>query len=117
MEHYDVKRAFQGKLATGFTALALSFVAANLIWPIWSLAMQKLYLAIAGPTLTLLDAHLTSKLTSVVAEGTFFWMVINTWIWMTLVMNNSESQSPRWLRLPLRRLNYLTVRKPMKNAS
>ena len=88
MEHYDVKRAFQGKLATGFTALALSFVAANLIWPIWSLAMQKLYLAIAGPTLTLLDAHLTSKLTSVVAEGTFFWMVINTWIWMTLVMNN-----------------------------
>ena len=86
MEHYDVKRfskqACNRFYGVGFELCCRQFDLANLV-----VGNAKLYLAIAGPTLTLLDAHLTKKLTSVVAEG-LFWMVINTWIWMTLVMNN-----------------------------
>lgn len=88
MGEYEIRRVFKGPLGTGFAALALSFVAANLIWPIWSVIVQQLYLGIMGPTAAALDPVLTKKLTGVVAEGAFFWMVINTWIWMTLVMGN-----------------------------
>ena len=94
MGEYEIRRVFKGPLGTGFAALALSFVAANLIWPIWSVIVQQLYLGIMGPTAASLDPVLTKKLTGVVAEGAFFWMVINTWIWMTLVMLNAPTAYP-----------------------
>lgn len=81
-------RVFKGTLATGFAALLLSFIAASVIWPIWSIFTQAIYLTVMGSEAAALDTHLTEKLTGVFAEGTFFWMVINTWIWMTLVMGN-----------------------------
>lgn len=88
MERYTVKRVFKSQLGTGFAALVLSFVVASLIWPIWSLTVEAIYLLFAGSGISSVDPKLTGQLTGVVAEGAFFWMIINTWIWLTLVMGN-----------------------------
>ena len=88
MEQYTVKRTFKSQLGTGFAALMLSFVVAAFLWPIWSLTVKAIYVSLAGPGLTASDPKLAGQLIGAVARGTFFWMVINTWIWLTLVMGN-----------------------------
>ncbi|MBJ6802233.1 hypothetical protein [Geomonas propionica] len=88
MEQYTTKRQFKSQLGTGVAALALSFVAAMLIWPAWSLTVKALYLDLAGEGLAAADPKTAGNLVGAVARGTFFWMVINTWIWLTLVMGN-----------------------------
>lgn len=88
MEQYTVKKIFKSQLGTGFAALALSFVVAALLWPIWSLTIKAIYVSLAGPGLGTADPKQAGQLVGAVARGTFFWMVINTWIWLTLVMGN-----------------------------
>lgn len=88
MEHHTVNRVFKSQLGTGLAALLLSFIVASLIWPIWSLIVEAVYLKIAGAGISSADPKLAGQLTEAVAEGTFFWMIINTWIWLTLVMGN-----------------------------
>ena len=88
MEHYTVKRTFASQLGTGFAALALSFAVAAVIWPVWSLSVKSIYLALAGPAVTTADPKLAGQLVGSVARGTFFWTVICSWIWLTLVLGN-----------------------------
>lgn len=88
MEHNAVNRIFKSQLGTGFAALVLSVVVASLIWLIWSLTVEIIYLKIAGSAILSANPKLAGQLTGVVAEGAFFWMIINTWIWLTLVMGN-----------------------------
>ncbi|HJV67328.1 MAG TPA: hypothetical protein VJ550_16455 [Geomonas sp.] len=88
MEHLETRRTFQGQIGTGCAALALSFAAAAVLWPAWSLAVKALYQTAAAQGLAAADPKLAGQLTAAVARGTFFWMVINTWIWFTLVMGN-----------------------------
>lgn len=88
MQSITVRRVFRGQLTTGFAALALSFALAIALWPLWSLAVKALYVGIAGAGLAVADPKIASKLVGAVAEGSFFWMVINAWIWLTLVMGN-----------------------------
>ncbi len=86
MEKYSIKKVFESQLGTGFAALALSFIVASLIWPLWSLATEAIYLKIAGAGISSVDSEITGRLTGLVAEGSFFWMIINAWIWLALVM-------------------------------
>jgi AAT family amino acid transporter len=88
MQPIAVKRVFRGQLTTGIAALSLSFALALVLWPAWSLAVKALYTGIAGPGLGTADPKLVGQLIGAVARGTFFWMVINPWIWLTLVMGN-----------------------------
>src|SRR5512138_3831837 len=88
MEQHTVKRTFASQLGTGFAALALSFAVAVVIWPVWSLSVKAIYLALAGPAVTSADPKLTGQLVGAVARGTFFWTVICSWIWLTLVLGN-----------------------------
>lgn len=88
MESMIVKRTFRGPLATGTAALFLSFLAALVLWPAWSLGVRALCTAIAGAGLATADPKLAGQLVGAVARGSFFWMVINTWIWLTLVLGN-----------------------------
>lgn len=88
MGQYTVKRIFKSQLGTGFAALALSIAVAAALWPIWSLTVKAIYVSLAGPGLAAADPKSAGQLIGAVARGTFFWMVINTWIWLTLVMGN-----------------------------
>uniref|UniRef100_C6E1X6 Uncharacterized protein n=1 Tax=Geobacter sp. (strain M21) TaxID=443144 RepID=C6E1X6_GEOSM len=88
MQQETTKRLFKGQLATGCAALALSFAVAAVIWPAWSLTVKSLYTAVAAPGLAAADPKSAGNLVGAVARGTFFWMVINTWIWFTIVLGN-----------------------------
>lgn len=88
MSDYIVKRQFPGLLATGLAATVLCFVVAVIYWPIWGAAAKAFINAFAGPGLKTVDAKTAAKFYTVFAEGTFFWMVINAWIWQTLIFGN-----------------------------
>lgn len=88
MSEYIVKRTFPGLLTTGFAATAICFVVACIYWPIWGTAVKAIAVSLAGPGLNTVDPKVASKYYTVFAEATFFWTVINAWIWQTLIFGN-----------------------------
>jgi len=88
MTEYTIKRTFKGPLGTGFAGLLTTFVLALILWPVWSIVMKSIFTICAQPGLAVVDPKLAAKLIGVMVEGTFFWMVIDTWIWQTLIMGN-----------------------------
>lgn len=88
MTEFVVKRKFQSILTTGIVAVAICFVVALIYWPIWGMIVKAVGMALAGDGLKLVDAKVVTKYLVVLAEGTFFWMVINAWIWHTLIFGN-----------------------------
>lgn len=88
MTEFIVKRTFKSPLATGLAAFVLCFVLACVLWPLWSLFMKSIFNTLAAPGLAAAEPKLAGQLLGAMVEGSFFWMVINPWIWMTLVMGN-----------------------------
>jgi len=88
MAEYVIKRRFESPFATGFVLTILCFIFTLLYWPIWGSVVKFIALSFAGQGLAAVDHQLAAKYIGVVAEGTFFWMVINAWIWQTLVFGN-----------------------------
>ncbi|MBN1689680.1 MAG: hypothetical protein JW901_01500 [Dehalococcoidia bacterium] len=88
MTEYITKRIFKSPLATGFTALLICLILAMILWPIWSIVMKSIFTALATQGLAAAGPQQADQLIGAMVEGTFFWMVINTWIWQTLVMGN-----------------------------
>ncbi len=88
MSQYLVKRQFPSIFTTGVVATTICFVVALIYWPIWGLIVKSVGMTLAGEGLKLVDAKVVTKYLSVLAEGTFFWLVINPWIWQTLIFGN-----------------------------
>ncbi|MCL2337609.1 MAG: hypothetical protein FWC60_09340, partial [Firmicutes bacterium] len=74
-----------------------------ILWPIWSFVWKAIFSALAAQGIAAAP-DLAGKLINVMIEGSFFWLVINTWIWQTLVMGNygknkfttSQPQAGAW---------------------
>jgi len=81
-------RLFKNQLGAGFAALILCFAASLILWPLWSSVAQVLFLGLAYQGLAAAGPELAGKLVGAMVEGSFFWMVINTWIWLTIIMGN-----------------------------
>jgi len=88
MTEYTIKRTFGGQLGTGIAALLASFVLAMILWPIWATVMKAIFSITAQQGLTAVEPKVAAQLIGAMVEGSFFWMVINTWIWQTLIMGN-----------------------------
>lgn len=88
MTEATIKRTFKGQLGTGIAALLTSFILALILWPIWAIVMKAIFTITAQQGLTAVEPKLAAQLIGAMVEGSFFWMVINTWIWQTLVMGN-----------------------------
>lgn len=86
MAEITVERTFKGQLGTGIAALLASFVLSLVLWPIWSTVMKAIFSTFASQGLTAAGPKVAVQLIGTMVEGSFFWMVINTWIWQTLVM-------------------------------
>lgn len=82
----EEKRIFKSQLGTGFAALAVCGVLSLFIWPIWSLIMKAVFVGIAGEGLYAAGPKLAAQLLSVMVEGTCFWMIVISWILLTLGM-------------------------------
>ncbi|MBN2039335.1 MAG: hypothetical protein JW864_04800 [Spirochaetes bacterium] len=85
MSQLVVKRQFQSLIITGICATVLCFIATCVYWPIWGTAAKAIAGAMGGHALQLVDAKTAAKYISVIAEASFFWLVINAWIWQTLI--------------------------------
>jgi AAT family amino acid transporter len=88
MAEITIKRTFKSQLGTGFAALLASFVLSMILWPIWSIVMKTIFTSFASQGLTAAGPQMAAKLLGAMVEGSFFWMVICSWIWLTLVMGN-----------------------------
>ena len=88
MTEHAIKRTFKSSLGTGFAALLTCLVLSMIFWPIWSTVMKSIFTTFASQGLTAVEPKVAAKLLGAMVEGSFFWMVINTWIWQTLIMGN-----------------------------
>lgn len=88
MQEFITERTFKGQLTTGLAAWILCFVLACVLWPLWSMLFKSIFSVLAAPGLAAANPQLAGKLIGAMVEGSFFWMVINPWIWLTLVMGN-----------------------------
>lgn len=86
MEENNTKRVFNSQLGTGFAALALCFILSLVIWPIWSMTMKAVFIGIAGEGLNAAGPKLANQLLGAMVEGTCFWMIVISWILLTLGM-------------------------------
>ncbi|MEI8354498.1 MAG: hypothetical protein WCG31_00120 [Deltaproteobacteria bacterium] len=88
MTENNTVRVLKNQPGTGFAALILCFAASMILWPLCSTVAQALFSALASQGLAAAGPLLAGKLVGAMVEGSFFWMVINTWIWLTLIMGN-----------------------------
>lgn len=88
MTKFVEKRTFNSQLLTGLASFVLCFILACILWPAWSLVMKSVFSTLAAPGLAAAGPEQAGQLLGAMVEGSFFWMVINPWIWMTLVMGN-----------------------------
>jgi AAT family amino acid transporter len=85
MAQTRIVRQFQSPLATGIAATAICLVAVALFWPLWGLMTKSLIGALAEPGIRAADPKLAAKYISNFTEGTFFFLLINSWIWQCLI--------------------------------
>jgi len=88
MAEYLIKKRFESPFTTGLVLTILCFVFTLVFWPIWGSIVKFIAISLAGPGLATAAPNVAAKYIGVFAEGTFFWMVINAWIWQTLVFGN-----------------------------
>lgn len=85
MSEFVTKRLFQGVLSTGIAATAICICASVIFWPVWASVSKAVITALAGAGLQSADPKVAAKLIANFAEGTFFFMVINSWVWQILL--------------------------------
>jgi hypothetical protein len=85
MTQYVVKRRFQSLILTGITAALMCFAVALIYWPLWGSITKAIISRLAGTGLAQVDPKTTAKYFACFAEATFFWLVINAWIWHSLI--------------------------------
>jgi len=88
MNDLTMKRTFNSQLGTGFAAVLTCFALAMILWPIWSMVWKGIFASLAAQGLAAVGPEEGGKLLQVMVEGSFFWMVINPWIWQTIIMGN-----------------------------
>ncbi|EKD36169.1 MAG: hypothetical protein ACD_75C01609G0001 [uncultured bacterium] len=85
MDEFIVKRSFNSLITTGIVAAVACFILSLIYWPIWGWLSKAFILAFGAPGLQVVDAKTAGTYVKVFAEATFFWMVINAWIWQALL--------------------------------
>jgi hypothetical protein len=85
MSEFVVKRQFKGLLSTGIAAAVICVGATLIFWPVWALLSKAILTALAGPGIAAVAPKVAAKYIANFAEGTFFFMVINAWIWQILL--------------------------------
>jgi AAT family amino acid transporter len=88
MNEYNVERRFKDPLISGSIAVLLATLIASIFWPIWGLIAKAIISKLAAVGLSQVEPAAASQYIKDVAEGTFFWMSINSWIWFTLIFGN-----------------------------
>ena len=88
MDNYTMKKKISNPLLSGIISFILILVIASVGWIIWSNVWKFIILAIGGSAVSSLSPEVQGHFLKEAVEGTFFWIVISTWVWFTLNMGN-----------------------------
>lgn len=88
MEKYVMKKRFGHPVLSGLATVAFLLVFASIAWITWSLVWKQIFLFIGGNAVSSLSSGVQGHFLKEAVEGTFFWMVIGTWVWFSLNMGN-----------------------------
>ena len=88
MGKYVMEKKFKNPLVSGALSVIAIVIIASVGWVLWSNIWKMIILAIGGSSVANLDPEILGHFLKESVEGTFFWLVISTWVWFTLNMGN-----------------------------
>lgn len=88
MEKFVMEKRIKHPLVSGIATAALLVVIASVFWIVWSLVWKMVILLVGGSAVANLSPDVQAHFLKESVEGTFFWMVISTWVWFTLSLGN-----------------------------
>ena len=88
MEKFVMEKRIKHPLLSGIATVALLVAVASVFWVVWSLVWKMIILLIGGSAVANLSPDVQAHFLKESVEGTFFWMVISTWVWFTLSLGN-----------------------------
>lgn len=106
MKEFVMKPRSKNNIVNGLISVAIVMVVAVVGWIIWSQLFQFILKGIAGPALNTINADLKSAFLLNAVEGTFFWMIIASWVWFTLDLGNYGKYA-KTTKQPVAGLRYL----------
>jgi AAT family amino acid transporter len=88
MEKFIMEKRIKHPVLSGLATVALLVVVASVFWVVWSNVWKMVILLIGGSSVAGLSPEVQGHFLKESVEGTFFWLVISTWVWFTLSLGN-----------------------------
>ena len=88
MKEFVMEKRIKNPLLSGIISVILIVLIASVFWVLWSNIWKMIILAIGGSSVASLSEEVLGHFLKESVEGTFFWIVISTWVWFTLNMGN-----------------------------
>ncbi|MEG2707886.1 MAG: hypothetical protein RR968_02015 [Vagococcus sp.] len=88
MSEFVMKKRIKHPLLSGLLSVVVIVLVASIGWILWSNIWKMIILAIGGSAISSLSPEVQGHFLKESVEGTFFWIVISTWVWFTLNMGN-----------------------------
>lgn len=86
MEKYVMKKRLSHPVISGLVTVAFLLVFASVAWIAWSTIWKQFFLLVGGSAVSSLSLETQGHFLKEAVEGTFFWLVIGTWVWFSLNM-------------------------------
>ncbi|MEG0286688.1 MAG: hypothetical protein RR494_11130 [Vagococcus sp.] len=83
-----MEKRIKHPLLSGLLSVVVIVLIASIGWVLWSNLWKMIILAIGGSSVAGLSDEVLGHFLKESVEGTFFWIVISTWVWFTLNMGN-----------------------------
>ena len=88
MGEFVMEKRIKHPLLSGLLSVVVIVLIASIGWVLWSNLWKMIILAIGGSSVAGLSDEVLGHFLKESVEGTFFWIVISTWVWFTLNMGN-----------------------------
>ena len=105
MEKYIMEKRMKHPVLSGLATVALLVVVASVFWVVWSNVWKMVILLIGGSSVANLSPEIQGHFLKESVEGTFFWMIISTWVWFTLSLGN-YGKNKKTTKQPITGLRY-----------
>ena len=105
METFVMEKRIKQPVLSGLVTVGVLLVIVSLFWVVWSNVWQGIILLIGGSAVSGLNPEVKAHFLKESVEGSFFWMVISTWVWFTLSLGNYGKDKPG-LKQPMAGLRY-----------
>ncbi|CAM3641282.1 hypothetical protein ERUR111494_04625 [Erysipelothrix urinaevulpis] len=88
MKEYIMEKRFDNDILNGLVSVLIVMIVASIGWIVWSQGFNLLFKIIAGDSLKTIDSSLQDLFLLNAVEGSFFWLVISSWVWFSLDLGN-----------------------------